>query len=243
MAGHSRWANIRHRKERADAKKGKLFSRLIKEVAVAARIGGADIESNPRLRLAVDKARVANVPSGNLERAVKRGGGQLEGVNFDEIRYEGYGPGGVAVIVDCLTDNKNRSLAEVRHAFAKNGGNLGAAGSVAYLFRRCGILLFAPGGDAEKIVEAAIENGAQDFAQESDGSVEVIADAGDFHPLLAALEAAGFKPDEAEIVMRADSEVELPPPDAAKTRRLLDALEDIDDAQQVHSNFAEERPS
>lgn len=243
MAGHSRWANIRHRKERADAKKGKLFSRLIKEVAVAARIGGSDMDSNPRLRLALEKARAANVPSGNLDRAVKRGGGLLEGANFEEVRYEGYGPGGVAVIVDCLTDNKNRALSEVRLAFNRRGGNLGAAGSVSYLFRRRGTLLFAPGVDAEKAIDAAIENGAADFAQESDGSVEIVVDPGGFHSLLEAIEAAGFKPDEAEIVMRADSEIELPPPEAAKMRQLLEALEDIDDAQQVHSNFAEEQPS
>ena len=240
MAGHSKWANIRHRKERMDAKRGKVFARLIKEATVAARIGGVDPAHNPRLRLAIEKARAANVPNDNLERAIKRGGGKLEGVEYAEIRYEGYGPGGAAVLVECLTDNKNRALSDVRHAFQKHGGNLGAGGSVSYLFSRCGQLLYAP--DAKKSVsaieDAAIENGASDLQTGEDGSVEVICAPEDFDSLRAAMQNAGHTPDAADIVMRPSSEIALSEADSVKMRRLLDALEDLDDTQEVHTSAA-----
>ena len=242
MAGHSKWANIRHRKERMDSRRGKIFARIIKEAAVAARIGGPDPDSNPRLRLAMEKARAANVPSDNMERAIKRGGGQLEGADYAEIRYEGYGPGGAAIIVDCLTDNKNRALSEVRHAINKHGGNLGADGSVAYLFSRCGQILFAPGADENAVMEAAIENGAQDMQTADDGSIDITCAPADFPALLDALRAAGFEPAEADIVMRPSDEAVLGELDAAKMKKLLAALEDLDDTQNIHTNavFADE---
>ena len=236
MAGHSKWANIRHRKERVDAKKGKLFSRLIREVAVAAKVGGDDPAANPRLRLALDRAREANVPGDNLERALKRASGQADGADYDEVRYEGYGPAGAAVIVECLTDNRNRTLAEVRHAFARNGGNLGADGSVAFLFRRCGRMLFAPGADADRVMEVAADNGADEVEADDDGGVEVVSPPENFPALLEALQAAGMKPDFAEVVMRPDNETALSGDDARKARKLLDALEDLDDTQRVHTN-------
>lgn len=237
MAGHSKWANIRHRKERMDAKRGKVFSRLIKEVTVAAKEGGADAAANPRLRLALEKAKEANVPNDNIERAIKRGSGQLEGgASYHEVRYEGYGVGGAAVLVDCLTDNKNRTLAEVRHAFTKNGGNLGTDGSVAYLFNRCGQLLFAEAGDAAQLMEVAVDNGAEDFIEDENGGVEVICAAENFPALLDAVRAAGYAPDEADIVMRADNEITLVGDEAKRLQRLIEALEDLDDTQQVYTN-------
>ena len=237
MAGHSKWANIRHRKERMDSKRGKTFARLIKETTVAAKIGGPDPDSNPRLRLALEKARAANVPGDNLERAVKRGSGQLEGVDYAEVRYEGYGPGGAAIIVECLTDNKNRALSDIRHAFNKYGGNLGADGSVSYLFSRCGQLWFAPDSDA-KVADVAIEHGASDLHAGDDGSVEVVCEPADFSALLAAMREAGFPPDAADIVMRPSSETVLEGEDAKRTRKLINALEDLDDTQEVHSSAA-----
>ena len=245
MAGHSKWANIRHRKERMDSKRGKVFARLIKETAVSAKMGGPDPDSNPRLRLALEKARAANVPSDNLERAIKRGSGQLEGADYVEIRYEGYGPGGAALIVDCLTDNKNRALSEVRHALNKHGGNLGAGGSVAYMFSRCGILLYAPGADETALMETAIENSATDLQSGEDGSVEIFCDAADFPNLNDAMRAAGHIPAEADVIMRPSTETTLSDDDAHKMRRLIGALEDLEDVQQVHTSavWDEEEPS
>ncbi|MGU9951483.1 MAG: YebC/PmpR family DNA-binding transcriptional regulator [Gammaproteobacteria bacterium WSBS_2016_MAG_OTU1] len=238
MAGHSKWANIRHRKERMDSRRGKVFARLIKEASVAARMGGGDPDSNPRLRLAIEKARAANVPNDNLERAVKRGSGQLEGVEYAEVRYEGYGPGGAAVIVDCLTDNKNRSLSDVRHAFNKHGGNLGANGSVSYLFSRCGQFLYAPDADETAIMDIAVDNGAQDIQTAEDGSIEIICDAVDFTTLLDSLRAADLPPAEADIIMRPANEMVLEDKDADRMRKLLMALEDLDDTHQVHTSAA-----
>lgn len=243
MAGHSKWANIRHRKERMDAKRGKIFSRLIKEVTVAAK-NGTDAAANPRLRLALEKAREANVPNDNIDRAVKRGGGLLEGgASYAEVRYEGYGIGGAAVLVDCLTDNKNRTFPEVRRAFTKHGGNLGTDGSVTYLFARCGQLLFARVADGAALMEVAIDNGADDFiADESGGEdgegggVEIICAPESFEALLAAVRAAGYTPDEADIIMRAENEIALSGEDAHRMQRLLDALEDLDDTQQIYTN-------
>ena len=245
MAGHSKWANIRHRKERVDAKKGKIFSRLIREVAVAVRVGGGDPAANPRLRLALDRARDANVPGDNLERAVKRGSGQLEGADYEEIRYEGYGPAGAAVIVECLTDNRNRTLSEVRLAFARNGGNLGADGSVAFLFRRCGRALFSPGSDADKIMEVAADNGADEVEGDPENGVEVVSPPDKFPALLDALRAAGLRPEYAEVVMRPETEIALAGEEAQKARKFLDALEDLEDAQKIHANvvFADDEES
>src|SRR5712664_3184690 len=202
MSGHSRWANIRHKKAAADSKKGKTFTRLIKEVTVAARLGGADPGMNPRLRLAIDKAYDANMPKDTIERAAKRGAGGLEGVTYEEIRYEGYGPGGAAVMVDCMTDNRTRTVAEVRHAFTKNGGNLGTDGSVAFLFKHCGQFVFAPGTSEEKVMEAALDAGADDVATNEDGSLEVVCGPHEFSQVKAALEQAGFKPELAEVTMK-----------------------------------------
>ncbi len=218
-----------------DSKRGRVFARLIKEATVAARIGGADPSHNPRLRLAVEKARAANVPNDNLERAIKRGGGQLEGAEYAEIRYEGYGPGGAAVLVDCLTDNKNRALSDVRHVFNKHGGNLGAGGSVAYLFSRCGQLWYAPAAFSAAAADIAIENGASDLHSGEDGSMEVVCAAEEFSALCDALRAAGYAPDAADIVMRPSSETALGEIDSARMRKLLNALEDLDDTQEVHT--------
>src|SRR5215467_1036153 len=206
MAGHSRWANVKHKKAAADAKKGKIFTRLIKEVTVASRLGGPDPGMNPRLRLAIDKSYDANMPKDTIERAIKRGAGGLEGVNYEEIRYEGYGIGGAAVITDCLTDNRTRTVAEVRHAFTKNGGNLGADGSVAFLFKHCGQFLFAPGTSEDKVMEAALDAGADDVVKNDDGSIEVVSAPADFEQVKAGLEKAGLKPDAAEITMKPVSE-------------------------------------
>ena len=233
MSGHSKWANIRHKKGIADAKRGKIFTRLIKEITVAARMGGADPAMNPRLRLAIDKAGEANMPKDTVERAAKRGAGELEGVSYEEIRYEGYGIGGAAVIVDCMTDNRIRTVAEVRHAFAKNGGNLGTDGSVAFLFRHCGQLVFAPGTAEDKVMEAALEAGADDVVANDDGSIEVLCAPADFQKVRDGLARAGLKPGYAEVSMKPLSEVELAVDEGARMQKLLDALEAIDDVQEV----------
>ena len=235
MAGHSKWANIQHRKGRQDAKRGKIFTRLIKEITVAARMGGGDPGSNPRLRLAVDKAYDNNMPKDNVERAVKRGTGDLEGVNYEEIRYEGYGIGAAAVIVDCMTDNKTRTVADVRHAFAKFGGNLGTDGSVAFLFKHCGQLVFAPGTSEDRLMEVALEAGAEDIVTNDDGSLEVITGPHDFSKIKTTLEKAGLKPELAEVTMKAAIENELKGDDAVRMQKLLDALEAIDDVQEVYT--------
>ena len=235
MAGHSKWANIKHRKAAADAKKGKVFTRLIKEITVAAKLGGGDPNTNPRLRLAMDKAREANMTKDSVQSAIKRGSGQLDGVSYEEVRYEGYGVGGAAVMVDCLTDNRTRTVAEVRHAFTKNGGNVGSDGSVAFLFKHCGQLLFAPGTSEDKVMEAAIDAGAEDVAKNEDGSVEVVCAPADFAAVKDALEKAGLKPELAEITMKPTTEAELAGTDAARMRQLLDALENLDDVQNVYT--------
>ncbi|WP_142804188.1 MULTISPECIES: YebC/PmpR family DNA-binding transcriptional regulator [Tepidiphilus] len=244
MAGHSKWANIRFRKERQDAKRGKIFTRLIREITVAARNGGGDPNFNPRLRAAIDKAKEHNMPSENIERAIKRGTGELEGVSYEEIRYEGYGPGGAAVLVDCITDNRTRTVAEVRHAFSKHGGNLGTEGCVAFQFKHCGQMIFAPGTDEEALLEAALEAGAEDVIPNEDGSIEVITPPFELERIRAALEAAGFTPAMAEVVWKPLNEIELTGEDAAKMRKLLDALESLDDVQAVYTSavFDEEEP-
>ena len=238
MAGHSKWANIKHRKAAADAKKGKVFTRLIKEITVAAKLGGGDPATNPRLRLMLDKAREANMTKDSVQRAVQRGTGELEGVSYEEARYEGYGVGGAAVMVDCLTDNRTRTIAEVRHAFSKNGGNIGADGAVAYLFKHCGQFVFAPGATEDKVMEAALDAGAEDVVANEDGSIEVICAPGDFEKVKAGLEKAGLKPDAAEVTMKPTSEVVLTGEDAEKMRNLLDALESLDDVQDVYTTAA-----
>ncbi len=235
MAGHSKWANIQHRKGRQDAKRGKIFTRLIKEITVAARMGGGDPDMNPRLRLAVDKATENNMPKDNIERAIKRGTGDLEGVSYEEIRYEGYGIGGAAVIVDCLSDNRTRTVADVRHAFSKHGGNLGTEGSVAFLFKHCGQLVFAPGTSEDKLLEVALEAGAEDVVSNDDGSIEVLTGPHEFPAVKAALEKAGFKAEMAEVTMKPATEVALQGDDAARMHKLLDALESLDDVQDVHT--------
>jgi YebC/PmpR family DNA-binding regulatory protein len=236
MAGHSRWANVKHKKAVADAKKGKIFTRLIKEVTVASRLGGgADPAMNPRLRLAIDKAYDANMPKDTIERAVKRGAGGLEGVNYEEIRYEGYGIGGAAVMVDCLTDNRIRTVAEVRHAFTKNGGNLGTDGSVAYLFKHCGQFVFAPGTSEDKVMEAALDAGAEDIVKNDDDSVEVISAPDDFVAVKEALAKAGLKPELAELTMKPVAENVLKGDEASRMQKLLDALEGLDDVQDVYT--------
>lgn len=236
MAGHSKWANIQHRKGRQDAKRGKIFTRLIKEITVAAKLGGGDASINPRLRLAIEKAKAESMPKDNIENAVKRGSGQLEGVNYEELRYEGYGINGAAVMVDCMTDNKTRTVADVRHAFSKYGGNLGTDGSVAFLFKHCGTLLFAPGADEDKIMEAALEAGAEDIITNDDGSIEVITAPNDFGTVNEALIAAGLKPEVAEVTMKAGTETVLTGDDAVRMQKLLDALDDLDDVQEVYTS-------
>lgn len=235
MAGHSKWANIKHRKAAADAKKGKVFTRLIKEITVAARLGGADPDTNPRLRLAMDKAREANMAKDSVQNAIKRGSGALEGVTYEEARYEGYGPGGAAVMVDCLTDNRTRIVAEVRHAFAKNGGNLGSDGSVGYLFKHCGQFVFAPGTSEDKVMEAGLDAGAEDVVKNDDGSVELICAPADFAAVKSALDKAGLKPELAEITMKPAAEAALGGGEAARMRQLLEALESLDDVQDVYT--------
>jgi len=238
MAGHSKWANIKHRKAAADAKKGKVFTRLIKEITVAAKAGGGDPDGNPKLRLMLDKAREANMTKDSVTRAIQRGTGELAGGSFDESRYEGYGPGGAAVMVDCLTDNRTRTIAQVRHAFAKNGGNIGADGSVAFLFKHCGQFVFAPGVSEEKVMEAALEAGAEDVVANADGSIESICAPADFDSVKAALEKAGLKPDAAEVTMKALNDTTLVGAEAEKMRALLDALEELDDVQYVYTTAA-----
>ena len=238
MAGHSKWANIQHRKGRQDAKRGKIFTRLIKEITVASRMGGGDPAMNPRLRLAVDKAYENNMPKDNVERAIKRGSGGLDGVNYEEIRYEGYGTNGAAVIVDCLTDNRVRTVAEVRHAFSKFGGNLGSEGSVAFLFSHCGQLLYAPGTSEEKLMDAALEAGAQDVIAHDDGSLEVVTTPHDFPAVKAALEKARFKAELAEVTMKPVNETAMSGDDMARMQKLLDALESLDDVQDVYTTAA-----
>jgi YebC/PmpR family DNA-binding regulatory protein len=235
MAGHSKWANIKHRKAAADAKKGKVFTRLIKEITVAAKLGGGDAHSNPRLRLALDKAREANMTKDSVTRAIQRGTGELEGVAYEEVRYEGYGPGGAAVIADCLTDNRTRTVAEVRHAFTKNGGNLGADGSVAFLFKHCGQFLFAPGTSEDKAMEAALDAGADDVLKNDDGSIEVVCAPLDFEKVKEGLEKAGLKPEMAEITMKPASETALGGNEASRMKSLLEALEGLDDVQDVYT--------
>ena len=236
MAGHSKWANIQHRKGRQDEKRGRVFTRLIKEITVAAKMGGGDPASNPRLRLAMDKAGDANMTKDKVMDAIKRGTGAMEGVDYEEIRYEGYGIGGAAVIVDCLTDNRTRTVAEVRHAFAKHGGNLGTDGSVAFMFKHCGQFVFAPGTSEDKVMEAALDAGAEDVVTDEDGAVEVICPANDFQAVKTALEAAGLKPEVAEVTMRASTDTGLTGDDGAKMQKLLDALENLDDVQEVYTN-------
>ncbi|HQU99180.1 MAG TPA: YebC/PmpR family DNA-binding transcriptional regulator [Nitrosomonas sp.] len=235
MAGHSKWANIKHKKAAQDAKRGKVFTRLIKEITVAARMGGGDVATNPRLRLAVDKAYDQNMPKDNIERAIKRGSGALDGVDYEEIRYEGYGVAGAAVMVDCMTDNRVRTVADVRHAFSKNGGNLGTDGSVSFLFKHCGQLLFAPGTNEEKLIDAALESGAEDVITNDDGSIEVITAPYDFITVKEALEKAGFKSEFAEVTMKSGNEALLSGDDAVKMQKLLDALENLDDVQNVYT--------
>ena len=236
MAGHSKWANIQHRKGAQDKKRGKIFTKLIREVTVAAKLGGGDLESNPRLRLAVDKAKAQSMPKDNIERAIKRGAGDTDGDDYMEIRYEGYGPGGTAVMVDCLTDNRNRTVAEVRHAFAKYGGNLGADGSVSYLFNQVGQLMFPPGSDEDAIMEAALESGAEGVIADVDTSIEVLTAPSDIERVRDEMIAAGFAADSAEITMRASTSAELKVKEAGSMIKLLEVLEDLDDVQEVYSN-------
>ena len=236
MAGHSKWANIKHKKAAADAKRGKVFTRLIKEVTVAARLGGGDASANPRLRLAMDKAMDQNMPKDTIERAIKRGSGGLEGVHYEEVRYEGYGIHGAAVIVDCMTDNRTRTVADVRHAFSKYGGNLGTDGSVAYLFRHCGQMVFAPGTDENALMEAAIDAGAEDVLTHDDGSFEVITLPEDFIRVRDTLAAKRLNPEFAEVTMKPLTEVEMSGEDGQRMQRLLDALEAIDDVQNVYTS-------
>lgn len=236
MAGHSKWANIQHRKGRQDAKRGQIFTRLIKEITVASKLGGSDPDSNPRLRLAMEKAYDQNMPKDNVERAIKRGAGELEGVDYMELRYEGYGINGAAVMVDCMTDNKTRTVADVRHAFSKHGGNLGTDGSVAFLFKHCGQMIFAPGTDENALMEVALDAGAEDIINNDDGSIEVITAPNDFVAVKQRLESAGFKPEMGEVTMKPENEVNFTGDDAVKMQKLLDALEDVGDVQQVYTN-------
>ncbi len=236
MAGHSKWANIQHRKGAQDKKRGKVFTKLIREITVAARAGGGDMAANPRLRLAVDKALGANMTKDTIERAVKRGSGELDGENYEEVRYEGYGPGGTAVLVDCMTDNRNRTVAEVRHAFSKHGGNLGTSGSVAYLFSQIGVLVYPPESDEDAIIEQALEAGAEDVVSQGDGSIEVVTSAEDFAKVNEAMTAAGLAPAMAEVTMRASTAAVLDLSGAESLMKLIDRLEDLDDVQDVYSN-------
>lgn len=238
MAGHSKWANIQHRKGRQDEKRGKLWTRAIREITVAARAGGADLGSNPRLRLAVEKAKAVNLPIDTIKRNIDKATGNLEGVNYEEIRYEGYGIGGAAIIVDTMTDNRVRTVAEVRHAFSKHGGNMGTEGSVAFQFKHCGQIIFAPGTNEDKVMEAALEAGAEDVVTDDNSAIEVITAVADFEAVKNALEAAGLKPEVAEVTMRAENTIELTGEDAARMQKLLDVLEDLDDVQEVYHNAA-----
>lgn len=236
MAGHSKWANIRFRKGAQDAKRGKIFTKLIREITVATRMSGGDPDANPRLRTAIDKALGQNMPKDNIERGIKKGTGELEGQNYEEVSYEGYGPGGVAVLVECATDNRNRTVSEVRHAFTKHGGNLGTDGSVAYLFDKVGVLIYPPGSDEDALMEAALEAGAEDVTSNDDQSIEVLTVVDRFHTVVQAMTEAGHKPELAELTRRPSMEVSLDNEGAEKMLRLLDVLEDLDDVQNVFSN-------
>jgi len=236
MAGHSKWANIQHRKGRQDAKRGKIFTKIIKEITVSARLGGGDSNMNPRLRAAVALAKEENMPSDNIMRAIKKGTGELEGVNYEEIRYEGYGINGAAIIIDCLTDNKQRAVADVRHSLTKFGGNLGTDGSVAFMFKHCGSLVYEPGTSEDKVMEVALEAGAEDVVSNDDGSIEVITAPADFVAVKETMEAAGLKAVLAEVTMKALNEVEFTGDDAVKMQKILDALEDLDDVQEVYTS-------
>ncbi len=236
MAGHSKWANIQHRKGRQDEKRGKIWTRIIREITVAARAGGGDLGTNPRLRLAVDRAKAANMPADRVKYNIDKATGNQEGVTYEEIRYEGYGIGGAAILVDTMTDNKVRTVAEVRHAFSKHGGNMGTAGSVAFQFKHCGQLIFAPGTNEDKVMDVALEAGAEDVITDEEGAIEVLTSYADFEAVKNALEAAGLKPEVAEVTMRAENPIELSGEDAAKMQRLLDVLEDLDDVQAIYHN-------
>lgn len=238
MAGHSKWANIQHRKGRQDEKRGKIWTRIIREITVAARAGGGDLSANPRLRLAVDKAKAANMPADRIKYNIDKATGNQEGVNYEEIRYEGYGISGAAIIVDTMTDNHVRTVADVRHAFSKYGGNMGTNGSVAFQFKHCGQLIFAPGTNEDKLMEAALEAGAEDVITDDDGAIEVLTAYPDFEAVKNALEAAGLKPEVAGVIMRPDVTIELTGDDAARMQKLLDVLEDLDDVQEVYHNAA-----
>ncbi|QLQ23723.1 MAG: YebC/PmpR family DNA-binding transcriptional regulator [Dechloromonas sp.] len=235
MAGHSKWANIQHRKGRQDEKRGAAFSKIAKEITVAAKLGGGDAGFNPRLRVAVDKAKAQNMPKDKIDTAIKKGTGELEGVDYVEVRYEGYGIGGAAIMVDCLTDNKTRTVAEVRHAFSKHGGNLGTDGCVAFQFKHCGQLIFAPGTDEAALMDAAIEAGAEDVASNDDGSIEVITAPTEFIAVKDALEAAGFRPEFAEVTMKPEGETVFAGDDSVKMQKLLDALDNLDDVQEIYT--------
>jgi YebC/PmpR family DNA-binding regulatory protein len=236
MAGHSKWANIQHRKGRQDEKRGKAWTRVIREIMVAARTGGGDPGANPRLRLAIEKAKAVNLPADTVKRNIDKATGNLEGVHYEEIRYEGYGIGGAAIIVDTMTDNRVRTVAEVRHAFSKYGGNLGTDGSVSFQFKHCGQLVFAPGTSEDKVMELALEAGAEDVIADDDGAIEVLTPTGDFEAVKNALEAAGLKPELAEVTMRPENTIELAGDDAARMQKLLDVIEDLDDVQAVYHN-------
>ncbi|MFZ2122239.1 MAG: YebC/PmpR family DNA-binding transcriptional regulator [Rhodoferax sp.] len=236
MAGHSKWANIQHRKGRQDEKRGKIWTRIIREITVAARAGGGDLGTNPRLRLAVDRAKAANMPADRVKYNIDKATGSVEGISYEEIRYEGYGIGGAAIIVDTMTDNKVRTVAEVRHAFSKFGGNMGTEGSVAFQFKHCGQLIFAPGTSEDKVMEVALESGAEDVISDDEGAIEVITSVADFEVVKNALEAAGLTPEVAEVTMRPENPIELSGDEAARMQKLLDAIEDLDDVQGVYHN-------
>ena len=238
MAGHSKWANIQHRKGRQDEKRGRIWTRLIREIMVAARLGGADLDTNPRLRLAVEKAKAANMPADNIKRNIDKATGNLEGVNYEEIRYEGYGIGGVAIMVDTMTDNKVRTVAEVRHALSKHGGNMGTEGSVSFQFKHCGQLIFAPGSDEDKIMEVALDNGADDVITGDEGAIEVLTPPVAFEQVKNALSAAGLNAELAEVTFRPENTIEVEGDDAAKMQKILDVLEDLDDVQEIYHNAA-----
>ena len=236
MAGHSKWANIQHRKGRQDDKRGKVWTRVIREIMVAARLGGGDLATNPRLRLAVEKAKAANLAADTVKRNIDKATGNLEGVHYEEVRYEGYGIGGAAILVDCMTDNKVRTVAEVRHAFSKHGGNMGTEGSVVFQFKHCGQLIFAPGTNEDRVLEIVLEAGAIDVIAHEDGAIEVLTPYTELEAVKNALEAAGLKAELAEVTMRADNPIELTGDDAKKMQKLLDVLEDMDDTQEVFHN-------
>jgi YebC/PmpR family DNA-binding regulatory protein len=238
VAGHSKWANIQHRKGRQDEKRGKIWTRIIREITVSARAGGGDLSANPRLRLAVDKAKAANMPADRVKYNIDKATGNAEGVNYEEIRYEGYGFGGAAILVDTMTDNRVRTVAVVRHAFSKNGGNMGTEGSVAFQFKHCGQMIFAPGTSEDALMDVALDAGAQDVISDDDGAIEVLTDYVDFERIKLALEAAGFKPELAEVTMRAENSIELVGDDAVRMQKLLDILEDLDDVQAIYHNAA-----